>query len=66
MFAPVMCIKDQESCSQFDTCGVSDAWRSLGKVVTDHLKSINFQDMIESQSKRREQGAAEKEDWNYY
>jgi len=65
-FAPVMCIKDPESCGQHDACGVSDAWRSLGKTVTDHLKSVNFQDMMERQNKRREEGAAEKEDWNYY
>lgn len=65
-FAPVLCIKNHEACIQFDTCGVKDAWLSLGKTVSDHLKSINFQDMIDKQKVRQQEGAAEKEDWNYY
>ena len=65
-FAPAMCIKSPESCDKFDACGVSEAWHSLGKIVTDHLKSVNFQDMMDRQKKRREEGTTEKEDWNYY
>lgn len=65
-FCLVMCMDDPESCSRYNTCGVSKAWLSLGKVITGHLKSINFQDMIDNHAKRLEQGFAEKEDWNYY
>lgn len=65
-FCPVSCIEEPESCSRYNTCGVSSVWKSLGKVVSEHLKSVNFQDMIDNKAKRLEEGVVEKEDWNYY
>jgi Rrf2 family transcriptional regulator, cysteine metabolism repressor len=56
--ATVFCVKEAGLCRRSPGCSMRDVWCSLGEKITEYLKSVNFQDMIERQ-REKSGGAAE-------
>lgn len=52
-------VRNVEKCRKCAVCEIRNSWKSLGKVVTEHLESINFQDMIDRLKKGLEEEAGE-------
>jgi Rrf2 family protein len=48
----VFCVKEPENCKRADECSMREIWCSLGEKINEHLKSFNFQDMINTHKEK--------------